>query len=109
MYLFKNQMKEFKKLLKRNSQTPILKTQEYYQGSFLFGEAFIQKAKNETLDTLYLKVKSIWIKYIDADNFHLVICAADTIFTYFQDRVGLTHYLFKLVDFPEVPLPTKKR
>src|SRR5688572_4919137 len=55
---------------------------------------YIHKAKNETLDTLYLKVKSIWKKYIDADNFHLVICAADTIFTYFQDRVGLTHYLF---------------
>jgi hypothetical protein len=57
-------------------------------------QQYINKAKNETLDTLYLKLKSIWKKYIDADNFHLVICAADTIFTYFQDRVGLTHYLF---------------
>jgi hypothetical protein len=57
-------------------------------------QEYIQKANNETLDSLYLKVKSIWKKYIDADDFHIVICAADTIFTYFQDRIGLTHYLF---------------
>jgi hypothetical protein len=57
-------------------------------------QEYINRAKNENLDTLYLKVKSIWKKYIDADDFHIVICAADTIFTYFQDRIGLTHYLF---------------
>jgi hypothetical protein len=55
---------------------------------------YIEKAKNETLDSLYLKNKGIWKKYVDADDFHIVICAADTIFTYFQDRIGLTHYLF---------------
>ena len=49
--------------------------------------------KNETLDTLYRKVKSIWKKYVDADDFHISICAADTIFTYYQDRVVLVHYL----------------
>ena len=57
-------------------------------------QEYINKAKDQTLDTLYLKVKGIWRKYIDADDFHIVICAADTIFTYFQDRIGLTHYLF---------------
>jgi hypothetical protein len=30
-------------------------------------DSFVQKAKNETLDSLYRKVKSIWCKYIDAD------------------------------------------
>jgi hypothetical protein len=50
--------------------------------------------KNETLDSLYKKVKSIWKKYIDADDFHISLSAADTIFTYFQDKIGLTHYLF---------------
>jgi hypothetical protein len=54
----------------------------------------IENTKKESLDTLYGKVKSIWRKYVDADEFHIVICAADTIFTYFQDRIGLTHYLF---------------
>ena len=42
----------------------------------------------------YTEKKSIWQKYIDADDFHISICAADTIFTYFQDKIGLTHYLF---------------
>jgi hypothetical protein len=54
----------------------------------------IEKAKGESRDTLYKKVKSIWKKYIDADDFHISICAADTFFTYFQDKIGMTHYLF---------------
>ena len=64
--------------------------------SFKIGEVeqVIEAAKYETLDTLYRKVKSIWKKYVDADDFHISICAADTIFTYYQDRVGLVHYLF---------------
>jgi hypothetical protein len=40
------------------------------------------------------KVKALWSKYIDADDFHISICAADIIFTYYQDKMGLTHYLF---------------
>ncbi len=57
-------------------------------------ESCIEKAKGETLETLYQKLEQIWKKYIDADDFHISICAADTIFTYYQDRLGLTHYLF---------------
>jgi hypothetical protein len=55
---------------------------------------YIQQAQRESFDSLYYKVKSIWRKYIDADDFHISICSADTIFTYFQDKIGLTHYLF---------------
>jgi hypothetical protein len=55
---------------------------------------YITKAKKETLDSIYGKVKSIWTKYIDADDFHISICAADTIFTYYQNIAGMTHYLF---------------
>jgi hypothetical protein len=54
----------------------------------------IDKAYNETRSSLYMKVKAIWSKYIDADDFHISICAADTVFTYYQDKIGLTHYLF---------------
>jgi hypothetical protein len=57
-------------------------------------ESCVSKARNETLDTSYSRVKAIWSKYIDADDFHISICAADTIFTYYQDKIGLTHYLF---------------
>jgi hypothetical protein len=57
-------------------------------------ETSVRIARGETRDSLYGKVKSVWSKYIDADDFHISICAADTIFSYYQDKMGLTHYLF---------------
>jgi hypothetical protein len=54
----------------------------------------VENTRGKNLDSLYKKVKSIWENYADADDFHVSICAADTIFTYFQDKIGLTHYLF---------------
>lgn len=66
----------------------------YSFNSKLEVEEYNKQAKNETLDSLYKKVKSIWKKYVDADDFHISICAADTIFTYLQDKAGMTHYLF---------------
>jgi hypothetical protein len=60
--------------------------------------SYIERARKETLDSLYYKVKPIWKKYRDADEFHIVICAADTIFTYFQDKLGMTHYLLFVGD-----------
>jgi hypothetical protein len=62
--------------------------------SFSQVEQLIEETKNQTLDNLYTLIKSIWKKYVDADNFQITICAADTIFTHFQDKIGLTHYLF---------------
>jgi hypothetical protein len=55
---------------------------------------YVQKAKGQDLDTLYTVVKSTWKKFVDADDFHISICAADTIFTYYQNVAGMTHYLF---------------
>jgi hypothetical protein len=54
----------------------------------------IEKAKQERLDSLYRKNKVIWRKYFDADDFHISISALDEIYSYFQQRIGLTHYLF---------------
>ena len=54
----------------------------------------IQRAKQSTLDTLYRKNKTIWCKYVDGDDFHISITAADEIYSYFQEKIGLTHYLF---------------
>jgi hypothetical protein len=59
---------------------------------------YIQRAKEETWDTLFLKVKSTWKKYVDADDDFINICAADTIFTCFQDKLGMTHYLLFIGD-----------
>jgi hypothetical protein len=56
---------------------------------------YIESVKEqENLYSLFKQVKSIWKKYVDADHFHISICAADTIFSYCQDKIGLTHYLF---------------
>ena len=60
--------------------------------------ACIQKAEKETLDSLFDRALSYWNKFIDANDFHLKLCAADTIFTYFQDKLGMTHYLFFVAD-----------
>ena len=38
-------------------------------------ESCVAKARGETLDSLYRKLKTIWSKYIDADDFHISICA----------------------------------
>jgi hypothetical protein len=57
-------------------------------------QELVENIRTKDLDALYKKAKSIWIKYVDADDFHISLCAADTIFTYFQDKIGLTHYLF---------------
>lgn len=59
---------------------------------------YIKRSKQETLGTLYTKVKGIWQKYIDAEEKFLVLCSADTIFTYFQDILGMTHYLLFVGD-----------
>ena len=59
---------------------------------------YVEKAKQETTDSLYTKVKANWKKFVDADDFHLSICSADTIFTHKQDRVGTCHYLFFVGD-----------
>ena len=59
---------------------------------------FIELAKNETLDSLFCKIKTILKKYIDLDDDFINILAADTIFTYFQDKLGMTHYLLIVGD-----------
>jgi hypothetical protein len=58
----------------------------------------VNLAAREDLDSLNKMVKEIWKKYIDADDEHISICAADTVFTYFQDIIGMTHYLFFVGD-----------
>jgi hypothetical protein len=56
-------------------------------------KSYLQRAQLATVDSLFLKTKSIWAKYIDASDEHITICAADTFFTYFQDKIGMCHYL----------------
>jgi hypothetical protein len=58
-------------------------------------ENFIEMAKLQTLGTLFEKVKRCVSLFYDTDNeAYTNLVAADIILTYFQDRVGKTHYIF---------------
>lgn len=57
-------------------------------------DEYLLKASQLSLDDIYRHVKVIVKKYIAASDIHHTILAADTVFTYFQDIFGQTHYLF---------------
>ncbi len=61
-------------------------------------EEYVKRAEKENLDSLLKKVENVWRKYFDIDDDTLSLCAADTIFTYFQDKIGMTHYLLFVGD-----------
>ena len=74
-------------------------SKEYSFASCEEVQYFINRAKNETLDSLFNKVKTNNLKkFIDVDDDFINILAADIIFTYFQDRLGMTHYLLIVGD-----------
>jgi hypothetical protein len=73
-------------------------SKEYSFNSFEEVQYFVELAKLETLDSLKIKVKIILKKYIDIDDDFINILTADIIFTYFQDRLKMTHYLLIVGD-----------
>ncbi len=57
-------------------------------------DEYLLKASQLTLDDIYRSTKAIVRKYIAASDTHHTVLAADTVFTYFQDLFGQTHYVF---------------
>ncbi len=55
---------------------------------------FGNKAQNMSLSDLYTNVKSHCKLFIVGDENHITLLSADITYTYNQDRLGLTHYLF---------------
>ena len=53
---------------------------------------YLEKAKNETFDTLFTKVLTEFKRYVSVDEHVSTILSADIIYSYFQDRFGTTHY-----------------
>jgi hypothetical protein len=49
-------------------------------------------AKRETLDSLYQQIKLELQRYLNMDEYYLVVIAADIIFSYFQDKFPTVHY-----------------
>ena len=56
-------------------------------------DEYISRAKNETIDSLYQKAKSIVKKFNDQDEYKQNLLAIDIIWSYFQDKFGTTHYI----------------
>ncbi|MGC2597497.1 MAG: hypothetical protein WA395_05135, partial [Nitrososphaeraceae archaeon] len=55
-------------------------------------ESYLELARKETFDSLHFKVKSIFKKYVHAEEYYIVILSADTIYSYFQDKFPTVHY-----------------
>jgi hypothetical protein len=54
--------------------------------------SYFDRAKKESIDSLFQKAKSIVLKYNDQDEHKLILLAADIVWSYFQDRFSTTHY-----------------
>jgi hypothetical protein len=55
-------------------------------------EQYIQRARNETFDSLYLKTKAIYRKYVNIEDHQIARLSADTIYSYFQDKFPTLHF-----------------
>jgi len=53
---------------------------------------YFRRTNTATIDELYQTAKSTTQKYVDQDKNIIVILAADSIFTWFQDLFPVTHY-----------------
>ena len=55
-------------------------------------EKCLEEASKETPDSLFIKVDKEFRKYVNAEEHYYPLLVGDTIWTWFQDRFGYTHY-----------------
>lgn len=76
-----------------------LKKQAYHSEPYSFLSKdeiydYENEARHVTISDLYSNVKSICQLFIVGDSNHMSLLSADITYTYYQDRLKLTHYLF---------------
>jgi hypothetical protein len=59
---------------------------------------YVERTRNETFDTLYLKTKSTFKQFVDVEEKYLVLLAASTMLSYYQDKFGTIHYIIIVGD-----------
>lgn len=59
---------------------------------------YLKLADNENLDSLFIKVETEFRKYVNVEEHYYPLLVADTIWTWFQDKFGYTHYLIIVGD-----------
>jgi hypothetical protein len=73
-------------------------TEEYPYEPYEFSnieevKSYVDRARTESIDSLFCKAKAIVKKYNDQDEHKLILLAADIVWSYFQDRFNTTHYV----------------
>jgi hypothetical protein len=58
-----------------------------------FDRLVAEVSQYKTPEPLYYEIKKQWMHYSKFGDEHNTICAADTVFSYLQDKLALTHYL----------------
>jgi hypothetical protein len=95
---YKDDKIEFFKQIEESSRTLVPFTEQepapYAFTNVAELEQYIELAKQKTYDSLYMTAKKLVSKYCDIDETYKVIFAADLVFSYLQDKIGMTHYLF---------------
>ena len=54
--------------------------------------SYVEKARNETIDSLYLQAKQIAFDYNDQKKEKLILLAIEIVWSYLQDKFPTTHY-----------------
>jgi hypothetical protein len=54
---------------------------------------YFDRARKESINSLFSKAKSLVRKYNDQDEHKLILLAGDIVWSYFQDRFSTTHYI----------------
>ena len=79
---------------KNKSKIEPISQEDHQTKAYSFKDEEEVSATSTSFDKLDNTIKKIDSKYIDADDYHVSMLTVSVIFTYFQDRVGTTHYLF---------------
>jgi hypothetical protein len=88
-----DQSKEQNIIIKPHSQGTISPALPYSFEDVPEIESFIGWAQKETIDSLFLKYKSIWKQIVVASDDNLItLLATDSVYSYFQDKFATTHY-----------------
>lgn len=93
------QTMEFVKSIEESSRRLVPPTiDEYLSEPFTFQSkeeiySYLERAKKETISTLYIKAKSIVSKYIDQESHIVNLISINIVSSYFQDRFSTVHYI----------------
>jgi hypothetical protein len=93
-----NQVKSVQRIEEASRVLRPPNTEEYPYEPYEFSnieevKSYFDRARTESIDSLFCKAKTIVKKYNDQGEHKLILLAADIVWSYFQDRFSTTHYV----------------